>query len=545
MIEKTTSICPECKKNIPADIVEQDGKVYMTKSCPEHGDYKDRLCNDVDYYQWAHALGVDGEGISNYCVETKNGCPNDCGPCGNHKSSPCVAVIDVTNRCNLQCPICFANAAVAGYEVEPSFDEIVEILNHFRSLKPLPAQIAMFSGGEPTVRKDLAELILKAQEAGFEHTLVNSNGIKLANPEYFKKIVIDTNLTTIYLQFDGLKPETYIKTRGKDLTKYKMQVIENARKYGFRGIVLVPTIARDVSSPEVGDIIQFAVDNSDVIGGIIFQPVSLCGRIGVEELEKERYNTTDLIADVEKAVGKDIGPWYPISTLARFTRVMSWYAETDPVEFTTHPDCGFATVAVVGKVNGKKQLIPLSEYFDVMGTVEFSDKVWQRIVEGHPETWPEALSGLVGKETKAGKFIKKHMNKAIRNAVKAYFMANMVRFVKRVDVNAEILVNMLRLLNEPNMMNTSAVLQSQDTFMLGCMHFQDVYNLNVERVSRCIVQYGFIDPISNKPKHAPFCTMNTLHRSKLETMMSARRNMEKAMQEKLVNMYANGAGNPQ
>ena len=147
--------------------------VMMRKTCKDHGEFKDKISINPEDYKWQQRFTDDlGSTINNttqpeYTISgikhVSKGCPYDCGLCTNHKSAPNICLIDVTNRCNLTCPICFANASAKGYVVEPTFEEIVRIMEHFRSMKPFPAVLLQLSGGEPTMRDDLPEIIRKGK----------------------------------------------------------------------------------------------------------------------------------------------------------------------------------------------------------------------------------------------------------------------------------------------------------------------------------------------------------------------------------------------
>ena len=162
IIRRTRSICPECMKTIDAEIYvdPETNWVMMRKTCDEHGEFKDKLSIDPEEYKWAETFTDDlGSTIDNSTKpeftnsgikEISNGCPNDCGLCQNHKSAPNIALIDITNRCNLTCPICFANASAKGYVVEPTFDQVVQIMEHFRSMKPIPPVLLQISFGGPS-----------------------------------------------------------------------------------------------------------------------------------------------------------------------------------------------------------------------------------------------------------------------------------------------------------------------------------------------------------------------------------------------------------
>jgi len=109
VIKETKTICPECLKVLDATIFEEDNKVYIEKECPEHGKFREIYWSDYEQYQRAETLRAEGKGLNNPRTETKQGCPYDCGICPEHKSHTGLAIIDITNRCNLTCPVCFAN----------------------------------------------------------------------------------------------------------------------------------------------------------------------------------------------------------------------------------------------------------------------------------------------------------------------------------------------------------------------------------------------------------------------------------------------------
>ncbi len=71
--------------------------------------------------------------MENPRTEKKQGCPYDCGICPEHKSHTALAIIDITNRCNLKCPVCFANATSAGYVYEPTLEQVIGMLENLRA----------------------------------------------------------------------------------------------------------------------------------------------------------------------------------------------------------------------------------------------------------------------------------------------------------------------------------------------------------------------------------------------------------------------------
>src|ERR1041384_2667180 len=255
--KSTQSLCPECVKVIPALIFEENAKVIMEKTCPEHGYFRDILSTDVALYnkmdQWHFG---DNKGVANPAIANAQHCPTDCGLCSIHHSHTVLANVDLTNRCNLTCPVCFANANTAGYLYEPDVATIRTMLQALRDEKPVAGRIVQFSGGEPTVHPDFFEVLRMAKEMGFSHTQVATNGIKFTDLEFAQQCK-EAGLHTLYLQFDGVCDEVYRKTRGERLWDQKLQCIENVKKAGLK-IVYVPTIVKGVNDNQVGDIIRLA-----------------------------------------------------------------------------------------------------------------------------------------------------------------------------------------------------------------------------------------------------------------------------------------------
>jgi len=525
---KTVSICPECLERIPAVVQEEDdGQIYMRKTCPEHGDFKDLLSSNAKYYKWTHYQKKDkdgnvvwqfeknGEANPADCLpEDPRGCPYNCGLCSEHLSTCSLALIDVTNRCNMNCNFCYANVGKAGYLVEPSLEEIDRIMKHFRS-KPLPAPAIMFTGGEPTVRKDFPEICKMAKDHGFKEVIVATNGYgfsrKKGGLEWTKK-VFEMGLDTLYLQFDGINNATYEKTRGiKNLMSYKMRVVENCRKAGLSSINLVATIVKGITDIEVGNIIQFALDNIDVVRGITFQPVSLCGRISSEEMQELRITNADVIQEIENQTGGKISmneAWYPLTAIVEFGRIVAYLSDVEPIEFTCHPDCGFATYLVVEP--NTNEMVPIMDYFDPLKIIDFANRFWEKVK--HKEKQPiKFFENLLGD---AGKTLDSGLGFLDKTQLRARFLLGMLQYTKKPGKLMEMFS---RLLMNADWESISSF--THGTLLLSSMHFQDAYNMDIERTKRCIVHFGIAMP-DGTIKEIPFCTMNSLHRESIEKQVA-------------------------
>ncbi len=521
---KTESICPECMDRIPAEIVEENGEIFMKKTCPEHGFFQDKLSSSAKYYKWTHykndEWGFDKDGETNPpdCIgglaKDPRGCPYNCGLCEEHISTCSLALIDLTNRCNFNCNFCYANVEKSGVWVEPTLEEIDRIMTHFRS-KPIPPPAIMFTGGEPTVRSDFAEICAMAKKHGFKEVIVATNGYgfqgKKNGLEWTKK-VSEAGLDTLYFQFDGINNVTYEKTRGiKNLMPYKERVIQHCREAGLSSVVLVATIAKGVTDIEIGNIIQFAIDNIDVVRGITFQPVSLCGRISAEDMTNLRITNADVIMEIEKQTGGKLSienSWYPLTTIVEMGRLIAYLADVEPVEFTCHPDCGFATYLVLDPQTN--EMIPIMEYFDPLKIVDFSNRMWEKVKkkEKEPIKFFENLLGDFGKTLDKG------VNWLDKTQLKLRFLAGMLQYTRKPGKLMEMFS---RVLINGNWEAISAF--THGTLLISSMHFQDAYNMNIERTRRCIVHFGVALP-DGTIFEAPFCTMNTLHRPTIEKLVA-------------------------
>ncbi|MCD6276285.1 MAG: radical SAM protein [Thermoplasmata archaeon] len=468
--QETKSICPVCGKVIPATIYEEDGKIWYKKVCPEHGEFKDIYYGDAEVWHWMEKWGYILDGIGPEYPKIENGFFDK------HYSFTALANLDLTNRCNLRCPICFANANAAGYVYEPDFDTVVKMMKILREERPVPTPAIQFSGGEPTIYPRFFDVIRKAKELGFAQIQVATNGILIANDPTFAQRMADAGLHTVYLQFDGFKESTYITARGVNLLPQKMKAIENLRRVKPKPLstVLVPTVVKDVNDDEVGKIVEFGLENLDVIRAVNFQPVSLSGRIPQVELFKMRYTTGDLIRDLsEQTDFIDKQDFFPIPVAALFAEVAAQIFKKPEPAFTTHPACGAATY--VFHDYDKNKNITITKFIDVPGIIE--------------ELIPLVFEEKFEKKSKLSsvltlyKILKRHYDK--KYAPSGFKLKEILGVFEQGTKEA------LGKLH-------------WDSMFIGAMHFQDPYNYDLHRIQRCVIHY-----VTPDLKIIPFCSYNT------------------------------------
>ena len=295
IISQTQSLCPVCLKRIDAVIIKKGKNCVMKKTCPVHGTFETTV--------WKGGIPMEGwkltkerAKIKNPLTEIRKGCPYDCGLCAEHRQHTCTALIEVTQRCNLNCHFCFADSK-SGFDADPSIDQINSLYDSV--LKSSGVCNIQLSGGEPTLRDDLPQIIRNGKEKGFGFIQVNTNGIRLAEDERFVEELKTARLDSLFLQFDGTDDSIYRKLRGRDLLALKIKAIENCKKYGV-GVVLVPTLVPDVNVSNIGEIIDFALNNIEAVRGVHFQPVSYFGRIPHPPEDKDRITLPELMEEIEK-----------------------------------------------------------------------------------------------------------------------------------------------------------------------------------------------------------------------------------------------------
>lgn len=280
-IRRTRSVCPVCLKPLDAELRESGAVIELFKHCPRHGEFSVpiwRGMSDFEKWRGSSAEMSDREGLS---------CPYNCGICPEHQQGSCCVLLEVSRRCNLSCRFCFAGEDAP----EPTMEELKAAVDAItEKSKPL----IQLSGGEPSLRDDLPELIRYIKERGGSYVQLNSNGLRLAEDEAYVKAISEAGLSFVFLQFDGVDDEVYAKLRGRELFEIKKRAIALCGKYGL-GVTLVPTLVRGVNDEQVGDIIRFGASLSPVVRGVHFQPVSYFGRYPANPHNYERYTLDELI----------------------------------------------------------------------------------------------------------------------------------------------------------------------------------------------------------------------------------------------------------
>jgi uncharacterized radical SAM superfamily Fe-S cluster-containing enzyme len=411
-----------------------------------------------------------GNGITNPQKNAPPGsCPGSCGLCGSHRSQTLLANIDVTNRCNLDCSFCFANARASGFVYEPSFDDVVRMMQVLRAQQPVPVPAVQFSGGEPTMRDDLPRIIRKAKEMGFLQVQLATNGVRIAEDPELAGELKDAGLSTVYLHFDG------ISCISNPLLKIHEETIARAGLARL-GIVLVPTVIRGKNDHEIGDIIRFAVKNKPVIRGVNFQPVAFTGAASNADIETARITIPDVLQGIEDQTQGILRKedFYPVPCVIPFSDLADAFTGKPHVRFTAHQHCGAATYVFV-RPDGT--IMPVNRMVDVDALLSSIGKMAAAFRKGGiVNKYRALLEGVV----KMHDTVRKWENGT------TWDLGMMIGRIL-IDQNFDALREFHR-----------------DAVFIGTMHFMDRFNYDLDRVNRCCIHYATPDG-----RLIPFCAYNS------------------------------------
>ena len=294
VLSETQSLCPECLRPVRAVRFSYGQDVYLSKTCPNHGEFRTVLWRGgPSYASWTRPK--EPWQALNPAMAVEKGCPFDCGLCPEHRQQTCTALIEVTQRCGMRCAFCFAGSSA---DAGPDPD-LRLIRGWYESARSNQAHCNIqLSGGEPTVRDDLPEIVALGRSIGFEFIQLNTNGLRLAaEPAYVEKLK-EAGLASVFLQFDGTTEDVHRTLRKRPLLEAKKAAIRNCRANEI-GVVLVPTVVPGVNDHELGEIVQFAMENLPTVRGVHFQPVSYFGRYSTVPTDAGRITIPEVIRGLE------------------------------------------------------------------------------------------------------------------------------------------------------------------------------------------------------------------------------------------------------
>jgi uncharacterized radical SAM superfamily Fe-S cluster-containing enzyme len=499
---KTDSLCPRCVKEvrtsifdgtrsfselidgkpgeIEAEILEEDGKIVMKKTCEKHGTFTDVMAMDPEWLKRIERLypGRDFKAPPTPLREH--------GTSSIQYGRGSVLTVDLTNRCNMMCDPCFMDANQVGYVHELGWEDIQKILDDSMSIKPHRQMSVQFSGGEPTMSPFFLDAISYARKIGYFAVQCATNGLRFAEEPGFARKAKEAGLRMAYLQFDGIGNEANAHRKIGNLFDVKLRAIEELAAARI-DVILVVTVVNGVNNDQVGKILQFAADNPEKITVVSFQPVSFTGRdedIDDETRLQQRYTLSHLAHDVKAQTGltEPMRDWFPLSALGPFSdlvdQLMGDRADWGSMKCGCHPNCGIGTILMVNKRT--RQVVPLTQFLDMEGLLEDIGTITDG-AQPKPLTVAELALAL------AKNFIPDQ-------APPGYSLSDLLK----------------QLLSQTGARGDSVGEYESDAhefewrvlFVAG-MWFQDLFNYDFRRTEMCIIPYG------TQMGEISFCAYNT------------------------------------
>jgi uncharacterized radical SAM superfamily Fe-S cluster-containing enzyme len=289
--ELTNSICTTCHRKVEAKIVVQDGAVFMHKRCSRHGLEKVLISTDPDYYQRSRLTLKPGQLPLKFNTPIRYGCPYDCGLCPDHEQHSCLTLVEITDACNLTCPICYAESG-PHRQTHRSLEQVEFMLDCVVRNEREP-DIVQISGGEPTIHPQFFEILDAARRRPIKHLMINTNGIRIAqDPEFARRLKDYLPGFEVYLQFDSLEPAPLQELRGADLRRIRQQALDHLNEHNI-STTLVVTVKKGSNDTEVGRIIDFALQQR-CVRGVTFQPIQAAGRLEQFDAARDRLTLSEV-----------------------------------------------------------------------------------------------------------------------------------------------------------------------------------------------------------------------------------------------------------
>ncbi len=472
-LRDTKSVCPECLKTVDAQLMNKEQDIYLVKSCADHGDFQSIVWRgEPNFMDWEARFAkkqsipkglkiLDLASMENSNLIQEKVCPQKCGLCAEHEQSTCTVLYEVTQACNLSCPICFANSGrlLATTDDKNSvFTPLSKVIEQLEWIRAHAGNIILqLSGGEPSLHPQLSEIIKVASKL-FPAVQLNTNGILLGKDPNLAKTWKESGLSWVFLQFDSLDDEVNLQMRGAKLREIKQKAIDNC-KNAHLSVVLVCTLARQVNDDCLELLLDFSLEHFPTVKALHLQPMTLSGR---NTMQNQEHLTLPEVIQLLEQQSKG--------------QVKKEHAKASDCE---HALCSFNARYFVDKEKKLQFIRQESSTVQSQDATIKTDLLAQapkRSVETVIRSWQgkDCASSITNTLTETESHQNQHNTDNSKNAFAVFD-----EFIKKA--------------------------QSQ-VFSISCMAFQDVYTLDLQRLKQCCIH--IYSQQNNRHCLIPFCAYN-------------------------------------
>jgi len=290
--DSAVSVCTTCLRRVEAKILIKDERVFLEKWCPEHGRERVLIADDAAYYRKSREVFIKPPELpQRFNTEQRWGCPYDCGLCPEHMQHSCLTLIEITDHCNLRCPICYAESGPH----RPGFRDLATVERMLDAVVANEGEpdVVQISGGEPTLHPQFFAILDAARRRPIKHLMINTNGLRIAKePEFAARLAAYQPGFEVYLQFDSLRDAVHQDLRGARLADIRMRALEHLNAHDI-STTLVVTVKKSLNDHELGEIIEFAL-RQRCVRGVTFQPIQAAGRLENYDPARDRLTLTEV-----------------------------------------------------------------------------------------------------------------------------------------------------------------------------------------------------------------------------------------------------------
>jgi uncharacterized radical SAM superfamily Fe-S cluster-containing enzyme len=334
--DSAVSICTTCLRRVEAKVLIKDERVYLDKWCPHHGRERVLLADDAAYYRQCREIYIKPPELpQRFNTPQHFGCPYDCGLCPEHMQHSCLTLVEITDHCNLRCPICYAESGPH----RPGFRDLATVERMLDAVVANEGEpdVVQISGGEPTLHPEFFAILDAAKRRPIRHLMVNTNGLRIAKePDFAARLADYQPGFELYLQFDSLRDEVHKDLRGARLRDVRLKALEHLNRHDI-STTLVVTVKKGLNDGELGEIIDFAL-TQPCVRGVTFQPIQAAGRLEGYDPERDRLT----LSEVRR----------------RILEQSSVFQPDDLIPVPCNPDC--LAMAYALKLGG--QVLPLTRF---------------------------------------------------------------------------------------------------------------------------------------------------------------------------------------